>query len=206
MRIYGRIRQFRTFSCPRRHRARSTARPFTLEPHSTYILYGWGYFQYTQPDPARHQFGNHFYRLRRFLGKSDPCLPGGLSQRQATFQVIAAGERRIERELEIWRSLLTGYPTHVLRFGWKTPLGTTYNIIYLPLTFSFAGFYSDGLAKSFALDVLAAIERNQKLTWRLCPASNFTSLSEARLFWLAAGFAVWIESSLGIAYFDGNRE
>lgn len=169
--------------------SKDETRPFQFEEREGYLLFGWGSLLFSEGR------GSHYFRLRKFTGGTDPCLPGGMQAREklANF-FLDSRETLRETDIKVWRSLLTGYPTHVIRFGWKTPLGSHYDIIYLPLNFGLPGYYADGLAKSFAKRFMAATFNNASLIWYLFPSRKKRAI--AAIFWLGAAFSRWLEEDL----------
>lgn len=156
---------------------------FKLYRREEYIFFGWGTLQATaaiEPQPIT------YYRLRPYLGRSDPCLlHQGLQQRSfLSRKLVKAEKREISRAL--WRSLFSLPPSHILRFGWKSQAtGYCHDILYLPLNFRHSGYGSAGLARDFGGYLLNAIQHSDDLS-RLCPASS--DLLEAQIAWLTIAF------------------
>lgn len=192
---YGRAIKKRAKLCRRSqpHRV-GQDRPFALSENPDYLMLGWGYF------PDTRELGQHYLRLRRFIGASDPSLLRGMSAGQAIGEIILQRMERRSVEAEFLRSLLQRHPTHILRLGWKTPLGTYYDILDIRLSFTVQGYYSDGLARAFGQRLLEAIYRNTGLTSRLCPSTknNREEFYAAACFWFGAAFMFWLEYDLGI--------
>lgn len=166
------------------------SREFTLEQRAGYILFGWGTFG-TISDRALF-----FFRLRRH-NAAEPrlCLQTRRRNRQELAQIILLIERRGTEKLA-WKALLTGSPTHVLRFGYQhQPSGSTFDTIDIYLSFDFHGWNSDGLAKAFGEQFLKGVERNLSLTWYLCPKRE--TKQAAALFWMQSAFSDWFYEDLG---------
>lgn len=160
-----------------------TNEPFKLYPREPYIFFGWGTLGATEfydPQPV------HYFRLRPFIGRADPCLlQNGLRRRHVLTQSILRAEKR-ELSRALWQSLFIIPPSHVLRFGWRSSkTGHCHDILYLPLCFRYPGFGARGLAKDFGGYLLNAIEHSDDLS-RLCPSSR--ELLPAQISWLTIPF------------------
>lgn len=157
--------------------------PFKLYRQEQYLYFGWGTLRATsslEPQPIT------YFRLRSFNGRSDPCLlSGGLQRRHFFARTMGKAEKR-EISREIWRSLFALPPSHILRFGWKSPkTGYCHDILYLPLNFRYPGYGAKGLAKDYGGYLLNAIQKSDDLS-RLCP--NSRELLPAQIAWLTVGF------------------
>lgn len=141
--------------------------------------------------------GIHYTRLRPFIGRSDPVLPGIVPHRRTLASDLATGERR-EIERALWENLFRYPPTHVLRLGWVSrATGAAHDILYLPLNFNCPGFSSKGLAKDCGLYLVDCLQRcsdrplllpTSKIIYNPITGTNRTGIHFAAMFWLAQVF------------------
>lgn len=145
-----------------------------------YTLWGKGHFGPTEGKAIHH------FRLRPCLGTSDPVfLHGGLRDRAALAKRILEQEQR-EIPTEMWNQLFSPLPTHVAHFAWQSlKTDQYYKIFYFPLSFSFHGHSSNGLAKRWGLYL---IDRLQLATdpSDLCPPSK--EILQCQQFWMTTAF------------------
>lgn len=145
-----------------------------------YTYFGHGYIASVR-DRA-----THYFRMRPFLGRSDPSLLyGGLQVRNRIARTIFENERR-EIERQLWTYLFAAPPTHVLRLGWKS-LITNYchDILYIPLSFRYPNYSDRSLAREWGQYTYEYLLKTESRAL-LCPASR--SLLEVQLAWLTIPF------------------
>lgn len=166
----------------------ATDRPFHLDPRPSYLVFGWGYF------PPTRNSGQHYIRVRRYIGSRDPCVSARVANRKIISTILAGERRTIQRDQ--WAEMFNQPSTHVIRFGWQSVHGQCYDLFYLPVAFTVPGFHSDGLARAFGSRLIESVHRCQEATWLLCPATVGDHTLSAAVFWLAAAHTNWLEQDL----------
>lgn len=173
--LFGKIKS----RCRPRRQHQVVIKPFRWIDHeqfypTRYLLFGHGTFRHSAKQ------AEHYFKLRPYLGRTDPALPRGIRLRSMLLAAILEQERR-EINQTIWRAFLGGTPTHTLHFGYRSlTTGQCYDILYLPITFRFQGHHGHSLAKRWGKFWVAQADKVSIMS--LCPPSK--RLLEAQIFWL----------------------